>query len=139
MNKYTDADREREATLARQIETAWGFTLYRLWDSSPVDYCATDINGVPRAWVELKCRKTAHDKYDSLMVNTAKVIKLQNWVSATGLPAFIVAGYSDGARWVNVNRITIPYDVRIGGRPYEDPEPVLFIPNRDFRILGTGQ
>jgi len=122
---HTAADGEREEALARRIETAWKCRMWRLPPHSPVDYLATDPRGVLAALVELKCRKCAADTYPSLMVNASKVLTMVDWAHKLGLAAVVVAAYSDGDRWVALNRDR--YTAELGRRPGEPIKPVIYL------------
>jgi len=130
----TGTDLEREKFVADRLMEQAEITLEKL----PASYGPDFFH--PSRIVEIKCRKHAHDRFETL------ILALRKWQDGVYLSHLmrpgtifqIAVGFTDGIWTLEVTHHTLPdYEIKWGGRTNQprdsaDVEPVVHIPIVDM-------
>ena len=131
-------DLTNEASLVGICEREWNCKAHKLAIKYGVDF-ALVRHQIVCAFVEIKARTTPRDRYPTYMISLDKMVRAGDLYSATGLPVFLVVGWTDGAGWTSLHQRDWARDVRIGGRTdrgdAQDTEPVVHIPVFEFKVF----
>lgn len=133
----TDADRRRQAEVARILDAAWGCEHYEFAAFFPIDWYAVkaaQVIGVS----ELKCRNIPHDEFSTVFFSVRKWIALNMAQIGLGVPAVFVVRFTDEIRWIrvglNMGELTLGgTDNGIIGRAGK--EPVIEVPIDEMRVV----
>lgn len=133
----TQEDRERQTSTIAVIERRWNCVATALKAMSPIDYALCRGREI-RAWAEVKVRTNPAGKYPDYMLSLHKWQDGIRQSEFTGLPFFLVVGFTDGVRFVRGYKdLQVKY--AIGGRTdRNDPadiEPVVLIDMRHFTLI----
>ena len=83
--------------------------------------------GELKAFAEIKCRKVAHDKYDTIILSLLKWHDINALAQRVKVPAMLVVRYTDGVYTIPMREV--PDSIEIGGRvdrgDDRDVEPVV--------------
>ena len=126
-------------TVIEHVCAMWHWQAVKLKKFSPVDFALTDRDRI-RGWAEIKCRTNESTRYPTYSVSLHKVMAGVHQANFTGLPYYVVIGFTDGVWYINAGRYVGYHDrldVRIGGRTdRNDPmdiEPMVHIPVKLLR------
>lgn len=140
----SNADRGREDRVADRVGAALGCRMVKLTGQyARMDRLAEWPTGRRHAFVEIKCRKSFHDQYPTLMLSAAKWRDGVDMAEATGGDFYVVASYLDGV-WLYAYNPQHVADRAVwlqhGGRTRQtrdplDVEPVMHIASELFLPL----
>jgi len=124
-------DRSREQDIADLLADRWGCLILKMPRLCVVDRMAF-IGGEAKAWLEIKCRTNAFDKYPTYMISARKIYDGVHLSRITKVPFILVVSWSDCVKYIRVDKV---YPLRVGGR-YDrndalDEEVVCDIPLDD--------
>ena len=141
----TETDLQRESFAINAIATIHKKVFKKTPPFYKIDYCLVDEkNGkeTVKAWVELKGKGFAKNSYPTFYTSLDKYLSVARIAEDTGLPAFLVVHWTDGVFFKRIHtRDAIIYDILWGGRTIKkrglsnDEEPVIHIPNSDFKPI----
>ena len=97
----TDADRHRQAEVARVLDAAWDCQLHQFASFSPIDWFAIKREQVA-GHVELKCRAVPHDRYSTVYLSFRKWAALVLAQLGHGVPSIFAVKFTDEIRWIHV-------------------------------------
>ena len=125
----TRDDQKREERVAGFIEGKWGVACHKLPVSYGLDFWIESKSLC--YWCEVKCRSFGIDKYETLIVSSAKLLKGASYTHATGVPFIIIFAMTDGVYYHEWDPNHI-YDIRmnLSTEPtyQDDNEPYAHIP-----------
>jgi hypothetical protein len=135
-------DIERETSAMAQVASVFGGKPNKTPKFSQIDYTLSRANGEITSFFEVKCRNNPKDKYPTLLLSLHKFMNLVEQTDTTGLPAYVVAAWTDGLYIFQVSRIdTELFDIKKGGRydrnDPKDVELVIHIPIDLFKPLNS--
>lgn len=130
-NEETKAKEQR---LGEIVAAKWKCELQKVSIKYQLD-CLAMRGDVPMAWVELRCRNNDMVEYPTYMISLAKVQGAKRLEEVTGLPAFLVVGWTDQVRFVNLAQAdwSLGFGGRNDMRDWQDREPVCYIPIELFQ------
>jgi len=129
---------EEEVALMDKVASYWNAEAYKLGEYHRLDYALLRLNRVV-AWVEVKCRKYAHNDFPDWMITMDKAVEAASLAERSGKPFIVIQSWTDNCwGWVKNPPLT---DVRIGGR-YDrsdplDVRPHVYIPTSAFHLCHT--
>lgn len=134
----TEADRQNESRLADLVQQRYNCVLTKLAARKyQIDYIA-QRDGKAVAFFEMRQRKNAMNAYGDYMIALHKSIISQSLTDTTGLPCYLVVGWTDV-----VGMCKLPPDnsyIAIGGsvrrNDPQDIEPMTYIPLTEFKLIG---
>lgn len=134
----TEATLSAERLFAEKIQGCWRCTLDKLPRKYGIDFMARR-NGILAAWVELKCRTTYRTQYAEYMLSLDKWMHGRAIARDTGAPFLLAVRFTDCDMFLDCND-TIQIKIGFQGRTrqtrdWQDIEPCVFIPMRNFRKL----
>jgi len=92
-------------------------------------------NTIPIAWLEIKCRSNAHNKYPTYMISRSKIVAAEKWRNITALPIYLAVGFSDAVIGY-LNLLERQYTTGFGGREdradHKDREECAFFNMSEF-------
>lgn len=129
--KYeSQQDIELEAGVAKHLASKWSSDAVKLPKFYKCDWALKRGKKVG-ALLEIKCRKNASDKYPTIILSADKWTYLRQMDESLGVPAFFVAKFTDGIRFIRPAKAQ-GFTVEMGGRhdrgDWQDVEPVVHIP-----------
>ena len=121
--------------LAEFVASKWRCELRKQEKSNQFDYVAMR-GGKVTAFVELRCRSNAIDKYPNCFITSSKLAHAHAMHGATGLPIFFLVSGVDAIGFAD---LTKRYSITVGGRTDRgdkaDVEAVAEIPIGEFKLL----
>jgi hypothetical protein len=136
----TERDRYRARRLADKTAEQWGLGQpFEMPPFAPYDFALVPIIGTEVAgFLEVKSREYHSGAFETYFVGLDKWQGLRELNAATGLPAILLFGFTDGARFLEVSsRAEVVPNFRIGGRADRgdpaDATVVAHIPRAAFR------
>jgi hypothetical protein len=132
----TDADRTNQQSVGDYVESVWNCKFVK---SDYLDFYDGQINypdGRVGAYVEIKTRKNASNRYPTYMMSANKWKKAIQWAEQTKVPFFLFVKFTDGVYGVKLKK---NYKIELGGR-YDrgdsaDVEKCVFIPMEEFKKI----
>ena len=124
-------DQATEHEVASMLEHAWHCEMRAFGPLSPIDYYALR-DGRLVAVVEIKTRSHDAERYPTVFLNVRKWLALSLGQLGLGVPALYVVRFTDGIRWIRVDKIDAKM-TNIGGcrsivKAASDIEPVIHVP-----------
>ena len=134
----TEDDRNNERRLADLVEQLYNCHLTKLAARKyQIDYIA-QRDGKAVAFFEMRQRKNAMHAYGDYMIALHKSIISKSLTEASGLPCYLVVGWSDV-----IGMCKLPPKngyIAVGGsvrrNDPQDIEPMTYIPLTDFKVIG---
>jgi len=140
----TPEDLAREDAARVLLCDKWQCKLMKLDDSLyRCDWALIRNNGL-LGWGEYKYRgPTAWGEYNTVLLSVSKWVYMKQLAQQTNKPFFLVFEWGDQivyGKWPP--NTGMGYDIRWGGRTDRgqtgDEEPVIMIPNTEFKIISRG-
>lgn len=145
----TPADLKNEEAIIDVVQD-WmqskGFirTFRKMPKMSTVDYATCNGDEIT-SWVEVRKQSFPSNKYDAVMIDYRKVVKMLEWASWSQIPLLFVVGYSDdeviawrvGHKW-NKHLLGLRWLHRNAPRDAQDNAPVAMIKKDAFEIVREG-
>ena len=118
------------------IEECWGCSLEKL----PIDYrldYAVIVNGIIKAWIELKNRNLYSYDYQDSMINLNKWMKAKEFRSISNIPTLLAVRYKDKDLFCELTDET-DIEIRWGARTkntrdWQDIGPAVHIKLTEFK------
>lgn len=130
------SDRDEEARVAEALTAAWGCTVRKLPERYTLDYVAIRDGRVVAA-LEIKVRNRGLEEYGDVFINLNKVITAQAF-NALGIKSLFVVQFTDVLAYADM---TPPRRIEFRGREdrgdWQDVQPVVCIPNTDFKVIAA--
>lgn len=135
----TSRDSDNERKVAEQIGSCTGSVMKKNPKAYPIDWCAYKSSKLT-AWIEIKCRSNAKDKYPTLLLSYHKIVDGINLSATSGASFMLFVRFTDGVFYWRCPKDVTSYRVDNGGRTdrndSQDMEPVIHIPMEEFIKLG---
>lgn len=132
----TPADRGREHSLSLLAAEKFNCTFQSLPPKSQLDFTLIS-GGTVVGFAEVKCRRNPMTKYPTYMLSLEKVVKAHAIHDATGLPCFLIVGWTDRWGWRSLHERHdgdfCMYGGRVDRKDDQDMEPVVHMPISSFR------
>jgi len=132
----TPEDLANEKQICDRLSEVFGCTFKKL----PIRYHADFLivrDGVCKGWLEIKNRNIPSDRYDSFLLDLAKVMRMHELADETGLPAVLAVRWSDGR--IGFHTLSGPLGIVYTGRTdrndSQDMGPCSLIPMDRFIFL----
>ena len=130
----TAADLKNEREVAEMLTHAWCADLKKTPPKYPYDYIAIDGTEVV-AFIEIKNRNNAADKYETYMISLDKIVQCQTASVISGVGFYLVVRFTDKVMFWSFSENQ--FHVESGGRfdrgDKQDVEPVVHIPMIYFK------
>lgn len=111
--KYeTSNDRSNEQEVADVIGAARGYMMEKLPPMSKMDYAAFSTEGL-KAFIEIKRRKVAKGKYDTMMIGMEKVLWARQVSQSFGIKSYFFIQWDDALGYVCLDN---ECELDLGGR-----------------------
>ena len=121
----TQYDRQREAEVAAHVESVWKAKCLMMPKFSAADMLILDGQNNPKCWVEIKSRNIIFGQYQNMHIAVEKILRLQELIKLTKLPAIIIANLQDGIFWHHCPQTETEIVKDMGGRTdRNDPQDV---------------
>lgn len=106
MPRYeTQQDRENEARVATFIGERMGLRMHKTRQLDRVDYAGFDKEDRKRCFIEIKCRKNAHNLYETYDVDRSKVDHLYDISKEEGIKGFLFISFTDCLCVIDVHEV----------------------------------
>lgn len=132
----TEDDRQRQNRIATYIAQKWDCTYIRSPDLHFVDGKILNKLGKIAAFVEIKFRYNASNKYPTYMLSATKWHNGIELAKSKGVPLMLVVEFTDG---VFAAKLKDNYPMAKGGRTdrndAKDIEDCIFIPMQEFKKI----
>lgn len=136
----TEQDRENERRLAEMIGAKYNYKFVKMPIKLSLDYMLTQ-DGVAKAFMEMRQRRTPMHKYPTYMISLYKVIMASQLTQTTGLPCYLAVQWSDKAGICKLPPHIAPLSVAQGGSMQrgdpQDIEPVVYFDMSCFKELAN--
>lgn len=130
----TDDDRQRQNRIALHLADKWNCTYIRSPDLHFVDGKILNSLGQIAAFVEIKFRNNASNKYPTYMLSAAKWRKALELAGTKKVPFMLVVEFTDG---IYATKVKDSYPIAKGGRvdrnDPKDIEDCIYIPMAEFK------
>ena len=137
----TEQDRENERRLAEMIEAKYNYKFVKMPIKLSLDYMMLGLDGMARAFMEMRQRKTPMRKYPTYMISLYKVMMARQLTQTTGLPCYLAVQWSDKAGICKLPPDITPLRISQGGSMQrgdsQDIEPVVYFDMSDFKELAN--
>ena len=133
-------DQGAEEAVARVLERAWGCEVRSFGMLSPVDFYAVRDGRIVGV-IEVKHRATGVGEYPTVFLNVRKWLALHLAAVGLGTCAVFVVQWTDGIRWITLDGLPHPLEVKVNGgcreevKSISDVEPVFLVPVAAMREL----
>lgn len=136
----TEQDRESERRLAEMIGAKYNYKFVKMPIKLSLDYMLTQ-DGIAKAFMEMRQRRTPMHKYPTYMISLYKVIMASQLTLTTGLPCYLAVQWSDKAGICKLPPHIAPLSVAQGGSMQrgdpQDIEPVVYFDMSCFKELAN--
>ena len=135
--RETDETKRNEDLFRKRIEKSWNVEMEHLSTAYSLDWAAKR-EGEIAAFIEMKCRTNAFDKYPTYMIGLKKWNACRMFTSSSHIPVFLAIGFTDGDYFVNVDNVK-EFSVKMGGMcPHKrnwtvDREPCVYFSTEYFK------
>jgi hypothetical protein len=137
----TEQDRENERRLAEMIGAKYNYKFVKMPIKLSLDYMLIGLDGMARAFMEMRQRKTPMHKYPTYMISLYKVMMASQLTQTTGLPCYLAVQWSDKAGICKLPPHTAPLRIAKGGSMQrgdpQDIEPVVYFDMSCFKELAS--
>lgn len=132
----TQADRGREALVARRMADAFGCSMRKLQPRDAFDFAAMRGDRIV-GFVEIKVRANPMGQYSTYMISMTKLATAHAIFSATKTPCVLAVQWTDALGYIKMNGIDVT--LKMGGRSDrndpQDTEPVCHIDISGFTLI----
>lgn len=136
----TEQDRENERRLAEMIGAKYNYKFVKMPIKLSLDYMLTQ-DGIAKAFMEMRQRKTPMHKYPTYMISLYKVMMASQLTQTTGLPCSLAVQWSDKAGICKLPPDITPLRISQGGSMQrgdpQDIEPVVYFDMSCFKELAN--
>ena len=101
----TQMDRDNEAAVGALIGERMGLRLHKTRHLHRVDFAGYDANDKKRCFIEVKCRKNAHDVYPTYKVDKDKVDHIYDLAKEEGIKGFLFVSFTDYLCAIDVHKV----------------------------------
>lgn len=123
--------------VARELEKIWQCRISNSLGAHSAFNRLIFEDNFPTAWLEIKCRSNAFNKYSTYMISVHKVDAAKIWKNLTGMPVYLAVEFSDALGVIDL--LETKYAVAAGGRfdrgNPKDHEPCAYFDIKDFDLV----
>jgi hypothetical protein len=131
---YTPADEAREQAVADVLARCWHCEIHRLPRFEGIDFYAVRGDRIV-AWIELKNRGVASDRFSSVYLSHVKWSQLVDVETRTGRPGMYVVAFTDCVKAIRATHVDVSNPRMYGNSARQVKEPIYFVPIDSMRTV----
>jgi hypothetical protein len=132
----TATDLVAERAIAETIAGVFDRQIEKLPKQYRLDFAVTDTERRVRAFLEVKRRHNAHDRYPDAILSLSKVVAAKHLSEVVGVRSWFAIQWDDAIGYAPLDgHYTVSMTGRTDRGDWQDIEPHCHIPLADFKLL----